>query len=57
MPETQEMQVRSLEEEMAFHSSIHTNVPRTEEPGSHSPWGHKESDVTGHTHTFKKMVF
>ena len=55
MPGTQEMQVRSLEEEMASHSSILTNVPWTEEPGSHSPWGHKESDVTEHTCTFKKV--
>ena len=57
MPETQEMQVRFLEEEMASHSSILTNVPQTEEPGSHSPWGHKESDMTEHTHAFRKMVF
>ena len=57
MPETQEMQVRFLEEDMASHSSILTNVPQTEEPGSHSPWGHKESDMTEHTHAFRKMVF
>ena len=33
---------------MATHSSILTwKIPGTEEPGGlHSPWGHKESDVT-----------
>ena len=62
MQETQEMQVRSLggedplELEMATHSSILAwKIPWTEEPGSYSPWGHKESDMTKHacmhTHT------
>ena len=48
----QEMQLWSLgwedplEEEMATHSSIIAGrVPWTEEPGSYSPWGHKESDM------------
>ena len=37
----------ALEKEMAPHSSILAGkIPRTEEPnGSHSPWGHKESDT------------
>ena len=34
-----------LEKEMATHSSILVwRVPRTEEPGGPSFWGHKESD-------------
>ena len=52
----QEMQVRflggenPLEEEMVTHSSILTGkIPWTDEPGSYSPWGHKESDTTEHT--------
>jgi len=42
-----------LEKEMATHSSILAwRIPWTEEPGSQSPWGHKESDMTKqHTHT------
>ena len=36
-----------LEKEMATHSSILAwEIPWTEEPGRHSPWGHKESDMT-----------
>ena len=36
-----------LEKEMATHSSILAwKIPWTEEPGSYSPWGHKESDTT-----------
>ena len=36
-----------LEEEMAIYSSILAwKIPRTEEPGSYSPWGHKELDTT-----------
>ena len=32
---------------MATHSSILAwRIPRTEEPGSYGPWGHKESDIT-----------
>ena len=54
MQETQEMRVRSLgwedplEKEMATHSRILAwRIPWTEEPGGlHSPWGHKESDMT-----------
>ena len=37
---------RSLEKEMATHSSILAwRVPRTGEPAE-GPWGHKESDMT-----------
>ena len=36
-----------LEKEMATHSStIAWKIPWTEEPGSYSLWGHKESDMT-----------
>ena len=50
----QETQVQSLswedtlKKEMVTHSSIlDWQIPRTEEPGRlHSPWGHKESDMT-----------
>ena len=49
----QETQVRSLgredplEKAMAAHSSpLAWKIPWTEEPGSYSPWGHKESDTT-----------
>ena len=36
-----------LEKEMATHSSILAQeIPRTEEPGGHSPRGCKESDTT-----------
>ena len=32
---------------MATHSIILAwRIPRTEEPGRYSPWGHKESDTT-----------
>ena len=38
---------RSLEEELATHSNILARkIPRTEEPGSYSPWGRKELDMT-----------
>ena len=54
----QETWVRSLgledplEKEMATYSSVLAwKVPGTEEPsGLHSPWGHKELDITEHTH-------
>ena len=53
MQGTQEMWVWSLgqedplEKEMATHSSIPTwKIPWTEEPGSYSPGGHKQSDTT-----------
>ena len=37
----------SLEKEMPTHSSIPAwEIPWTEDPGSYSPWGHKESDTT-----------
>ena len=56
--ETQEIRVRSLSqedplaEEMPAHSSILAwEISWTEEPGSYSPWGCKESDVTEHAHT------
>ena len=36
-----------LEAEMATHcSSLAWEIPWTEEPGSYSPWGLKESDTT-----------
>ena len=53
LPAMQETQVRSLggegslEEGMATHSSnLAWRIPWTEKPGGHSPWVHKESDVT-----------
>ena len=49
----QEMQVQPLdwedplEKEIATHSSILAGkIPWTEDSGSYSPWGHKESDTT-----------
>ena len=40
------------EEGMATHSRIFSwRFPGTEEPG-YSPWGHKESDRTEHTHAY-----
>ena len=37
----------ALEKEMATHSStLAWKIPWMEEPGGHSPWGHKESDAT-----------
>ena len=36
-----------LEEAVATHSrTLAWKIPRTKEPGSLSPWGHKESDTT-----------
>ena len=53
LPAMQETQIQSqgwenpLEKGMATHSSILAwKVPRTEELGQYSPWGHKESDMT-----------
>ena len=45
-----------LEKEMATHSNILAwRIPRTE-PGGYSPWGHKESDMTGQlTHSWLIM--
>ena len=40
-----------LEKEMAMHSStLAWKIPWTEEPGSYSPWGHKELDMTERLH-------
>ena len=37
----------SLQEEMAtLSSSLAWETPRTEEPDGHSPWGHRDSDIT-----------
>ena len=67
LPATQETQVQflgqedPLEKRMAIHSSILTwRIPRTEEPGGHSPWDRKESDTTEQltvptTHPLKRM--
>ena len=53
LPAMRETQIQSLgwedplEEEMAIHPNILAwNIPWTEEPGGHSPWGSKESDMT-----------
>ena len=41
---------------MATHSSILAwKIPWTEEPGSYSPWGRKESDMTEQLH-FNKIL-
>ena len=42
-----------------MHSSILAwRIPRTEEPGGYSPWGHRESDTTEVTeHTRSKPHF
>ena len=40
-----------LEKEMAMHSStLAWKIPWTEEPGSYSPWGRKELDMTKRLH-------
>ena len=45
-----------LVEGMATHSSILAwRIPWTEEPGSYSPWGRKESDTTEDTHAHVSM--
>ena len=53
LPAMQDSWVQSLGQEeplkngMATHSSILAwRISWTEEPGRHSPWGHKESDMT-----------
>ena len=47
-----------LEKEMATHSSILAwEIPWTEEPGGHSPWGHKELDMTYQLNNKKKPCF
>ena len=39
-----------LEEGMVTHSSIPAwRIPRSEAPGSYSPWGGKELDTTKHS--------
>ena len=57
MQETQETWVPSLswddplEEGLATHSrSLANSIPWTEEPGGLQPMGHKELDMTEHTH-------
>ena len=46
-----------LEEGMATHSSILAwRIPRTEEPGRHSPWGHKESNTTERLSMHKQII-
>ena len=57
MQEMQETWVQSpgqedpVEEGMTTHSSILAwRIPRTEEPGRYSPWGHRESDMTETQH-------
>ena len=48
---------RSLEEEMATHSSILAQkIPRTEELGGYSPWGCKEWDRTERPSTDKEQM-
>ena len=45
-----------LEKEMVIHSSILAwRIPWREEPGGHSPRGHKESDMTERLHTSHTM--
>ena len=40
---------------MAIHSSIlASGIPWTEKPGSYSPWGRTESDITN---TFTSLLF
>ena len=58
MQEIQETRVQSLgweeslEEEMAIHSRIVAwKIPWTGKLAGCSLWGHKESDMTEHTHT------
>ena len=52
LPAMQEAQVQSLSQEDLGEGNSYPvsilawRIPQTEEPGRHSPWGHKESDVT-----------
>ena len=48
-----------LEKEMAVHSSILSwRIPWTDEPGSYSPWGLKESDMTDYFfYTYLDIIF
>ena len=44
-----------LEKEMATHSStLAWKIPWAKEPGSYSPWGHKELDTTERLHFHSK---
>ena len=36
---------------VTLSSILACEIPWTEEPGSYSPWGHKELDSTEHIHT------
>ena len=60
LPETRVLslgQEDPLEEGMATHSSILAGrIPWTEEPGSYSPWGRRELDLTQHGHTHVALV-
>ena len=62
LPVTQETWVRSLAREdplekgIATHSSILAwRIPWTEDPGSYSPWGHKELDMIWVTNTHARI--
>ena len=47
-----------LEKEMAIDSSsLAWKIPLPVEPGSYSPWGHKESDTTKRLHFQKYQVY
>ena len=63
-PAMQQTRVQSLgredplEESMATHSSILAQrLSYTEEPGSYSPWGHKELDITESTKHARMQVW
>ena len=62
LPGMRETWVRSLgqedplEKEMAPHSStLAWRNPWSVEPGSYSPWGHKESDTTERLHSLNHL--
>ena len=63
LPAVQETRIGSLgpedplEKGMAIHSSkLAWRIPWTEKPGSYSPWGRKESDMTERlTHTLNPL--
>ena len=64
LPTVQETWVQSLgwedplEKETAVGSStLAWKSPWTVEPGSYSPWGHKESDTTKRLHFQKYQVY
>ena len=49
---------RSPGVEMATHSIIRAwKIPLTEEPGRHSPWGHKELDATEDSRSHKEPPY